>query len=153
MALLSIYKNVRKELTKSPVYYLVDLGLRNYASGEFTRLTDSSLGFLFQNFVFNALREKLFLPAHHLHFWRTKEKAEVDFVLEKRFGEPVAIEVKATNMKSPEVSRSFRSFLSTYKSKHAFVVNLGFQGSRTIDSTKVKFILPYEIASVYEFLG
>lgn len=142
------YKNVRKELTKSPVYYFVDLGLRNYASSEFTGLADSSLGFLFQNFVFNALREKLFLPAHHLHFWRTKDGAEVDFVLEHRFGEPIPIEVKATTLKSPEISRSFRSFLSAYKPKHAFVLNLGFQGSTKIESTEVQFLLPYEVSKI-----
>lgn len=135
------YKNIRKELTKSPVYYFADFGLRNYASGEFTSITDSSasLGFLFQNFAFNVLREKVFLPAFNLHFWRTKDGAEVDFVMEKGI-EPIPFEVKYKDFKKPELDRSFKSFLSKYAPKRAYVVNLSLDEEITVGKTKVAFI-------------
>ena len=135
------YRNVRKELTKSPVYYFVDFGLRNYASGEFARLTDSSLslGFLFQNFVFHALREKLLLPSFHLHFWRTKDGAEVDFVTDNAM-EAIPLEVKYKDFKKPELDRSFRSFLSKYTPQKAYIVNLTLDEELIIDKTKVAFV-------------
>ena len=47
------FRNVRKEITKSPVIYFSDLGLRNYANGTFGTLSKpEDMGFLFQNFVF-----------------------------------------------------------------------------------------------------
>lgn len=135
------YKNARKELTKSPMYYFVDAGLRNYSLGEFTTFSTSSptLGFVFQNFVFNALREKLLLPSFHLHFWRTKDRAEVDFVIDKAV-ETIPLEVKYKDFKKPELDRSFKSFLSKYAPKRAYVVNLTLEEEITIGKTKVAFI-------------
>ncbi len=140
------YKNVRKELTKSPTYYFVDTGLRNYASGEFTALTNSSpsLGFLFQNFVFNVLREKFLLPSLHLHFWRTKDGAEVDFVVDKAM-ETIPFEVKYKSFKKTEVERSFKSFFSKYNPPKAYVVNLSLNKEVTIAKTKVAFIPFYKL--------
>ena len=138
------FRNVRKELTKMPKVYFLDAGLRNFALKDLKAFEERhDRGGLLENFLFSELRKQTDAT---FHFWRTKEKAEVDFVLEHRFGEPIPIEVKATRLKSPEISRSFRSFLNTYRPKYAFVVNLGFQGSRKIDSTEVQFIFPYEIA-------
>jgi len=59
------FRNIRKEVTKSPVYYFTDLGLRNYCLGIFgATAPHTEMGFLFQNFIFNLLREKLtFTPA------------------------------------------------------------------------------------------
>lgn len=134
---------MRKEVTKSPVYYFVDFGLRNYASGEFTIMTDSSagLGFLFQNFVFNVLRQKIFLPAYNLHFWRTKDGAEVDFVMEKGI-ETIPFEAKYKDLKKPELDRSFKNFLSKYNPQRAYVVNLSLDQEISVGKTSVVFV-PY----------
>lgn len=140
------FRNTRKELTKMPKVYFLDTGLRNFAIDDlknFEKRQDK--GAMLENFLFGELRK---YTDARLHFWRTKEKAEVDFVLEHRFGDLVGIEVKASALKSPEISRSFRSFLNLYKPKHGFVVNLGFQGSRKIASTDVQFILPYEVSKI-----
>ena len=140
------FRNVRKELTKMPKVYFLDAGLRNFALADLKTFNERhDKGAILENFLFSELRKK---SNSKFHFWRTKEKAEVDFILENRLSEPVPIEVKATNMKSSEISRSFRSFLNTYKPKHAFVVNLGFQGSKKVGSTEVEFIVPYEISRI-----
>ncbi len=44
------FRNIRKEITKSPIFYFYDFGLRNFALGSFGSLKDP--GFVFQNFVF-----------------------------------------------------------------------------------------------------
>ncbi|NQT67072.1 MAG: DUF4143 domain-containing protein, partial [Actinobacteria bacterium] len=46
------YKNIRKEITKSPIFYFYDLGMRNFILNVFGKLDSiSDKGFLFQNFI------------------------------------------------------------------------------------------------------
>lgn len=140
------FRNTRKELTKMPKIYFLDTGLRNFALDDLKGYGQrQDKGQLLENALFSELRKA---TDAKFHYWRTKEKAEVDFVLEERFGEPVPIEVKASNLKSSEISRSFRSFLSAYKPKHAFVVNLGLRKTVKLDSTTVEFLLPYEASKI-----
>ncbi|MCP4213266.1 MAG: ATP-binding protein, partial [bacterium] len=48
------FTNLRKEITKSPVLYFYDLGLRNYGLGVFGHLREpKDLGYVFENFIFN----------------------------------------------------------------------------------------------------
>lgn len=133
------FKNTRKEITKSPVYYFVDLGLRNFAANQFGNAAFNATGFLFENFVHNSLKDHLQLSPTSIHFWRTKDKAEVDFVLNTG-NEVLPIEVKYTNLREPEMSRSFRSFLSKYKVPKAFIVNLSLAQEVMAEDAKVLFI-------------
>lgn len=136
------FKNLRKEITKAPTYYFVDLGLRNYASNQFGNAAAAPSGFLFENFVHNSLLDKLSLAPTTIHFWRTQDKAEVDFVLDAG-PQIVPIEVKYTRLKSPRISRSLRSFLSKYKPKNAYVIHLGSAFETGVDNTKVHFVPPF----------
>ena len=132
------FKNVRKEITKSPVIYFYDLGLRNYALGIFGNINGTGEGFLFQNFVFNLLKEKFRFSGGSLRFWRTKDKAEVDFIVD--FGKEILpIEVKYKKMDKPVVGRSLRGFINKYRPKESWTVNLSFEGEVKIDKTKIKF--------------
>lgn len=133
------FKNARKEITKSPVYYFVDLGLRNFAANQFGNATFDSSGFLFENFVHNNLKNYLQLTPTTIHFWRTKDRAEVDFVLNTG-REVLPIEVKYANLKKPEMSRAFRSFITKYKVSKAFILNLSLTQEVTTEGTKVHFI-------------
>ncbi len=119
------YRNKSKELTKTPVYYFIDIGLRNYSAGEFGRLDlREKFSFPFQNLVYNILNRKLKHTGATLHFWRTKDGAEVDFVI--RLGERVIpVEAKFIEFEKPKVSRSLRSFISKYSPTVAFVVGIG----------------------------
>jgi predicted AAA+ superfamily ATPase len=56
------------------------------------------------------------------NYWRTKDKAEVDFIVHTAQG-VVPVEVKFINMKKTAISRSFKSFLTKYKPKIGFIVN------------------------------
>ncbi len=133
------FKNTKKEITKSPIYYFVDLGLRNFAANQFGHGAFDTTGFLFENFVFNNLKGHLKLTPTSIHFWRTKDRAEVDFVLNTG-REVIPIEVKYTKLKEPEISRSFRSFLTKYKVPKAFIVNLSLIQEVIAEGAKVYFI-------------
>jgi len=144
-------RNVRKEITKSPVPYFWDLGLRNYALGIFGHLgSPSECGFIFENLVFLLLREKIRLEATKLNFWRTKDKAKVDFILE-RGRNVVPIEVKYKSLKKKEISRSLRSFIEKYSPDKAYIVNLDYNNTLKINKTTLFFLPYYEL--LYKKLG
>ena len=147
------FTNVRKELSKSPIMYFYDLGLRNYALGLFGNLTiPSELGFVFQNFILNVLKEKLRFTAGELHFWRTKDRAEVDFII--KFGKSIIpVEVKFKELTKPEVGRSLRNFILKYQPEKAQIINLSFKKSIKIDKTRIEFLPFYELVKEREFFG
>jgi len=139
------FRNVRKEITKSPVIYFYDLGLRNYALGLFGKVDFSpDIGFLFQNFVFNIIKEKFRFTGASVHFWRTKDKAEVDFIID--FGkEVIPIEAKYKKLKEPTVERSLRSFVEKYHPKEAWVINLALEYEVKVGQTIIKFLPFYRL--------
>lgn len=141
------FQNTRKEITKSPCVYFVDLGFCNYTQGKFGQnLTQvSGSGFLFENFVFNLLRENQNLPSR-IHFWRTKDKAEVDFVIVRGM-DTIPVEVKYTNLSGLTTGRSYRNFIARYKPQVGYIVHLGGEKKVQINTTAVHFV-PY-----YHWIG
>ncbi len=133
------FRNVRKEITKSPIFYFYDLGLRNFALGNFGSLREP--GFVFQNFIFNILKEKTSRSAAKICFWRTKDKAEIDFVVD--FGRLVIpLEVKYKRLITPEITRALRNFIAHYKPKKALIVNLTLDKTFSLNRTKI-YIIPF----------
>lgn len=146
------FTNIRKELSKSPVVYFYDIGLRNYALGFFGNLTlPSELGFVFQNFILNILKEKIRFTAGELHFWRTKDKAEVDFII-KLGKNIIPVETKFKELRKPEIDRSLRNFILKYRPKKAYIINLKLRESIKVNETKIDFLPFYELVKEEEFL-
>lgn len=141
------FKNLRKEIIKTPVFYFYDLGLRNYILGEFGNIGYLNKGIIFENFVFNILKEKTNYTPAKTHFWRTKDGAEVDFIinLEK---EVMPIEVKYTELRKPEITKSLKSFISKYQPVRVFIVNLGFKKRIVFNKTKVIFMPFWELLRI-----
>ena len=54
-------------------------------------------------------------------YWRTKSKAEVDFIIEKK-GNIIPIEIKS-DLKNPKFTKSFISFLDRYKPKNGLILS------------------------------
>lgn len=133
-SLSPFFSNKQKEILKSPMPYFYDIGMRNFAVGQFGSIAMSA-GFVFQNFVANLL-ESLLEPIQSLHFWRTTNGAEVDFIV---FGPAhnIPVEVKYVDLASVEVTRSLRSYIEEYRPKVAYIINKSFSGSRDIQGTKV----------------
>jgi len=124
------YRNKIKEITKQPKIYFVDTGLRNLITKNF----DSELdGKLFENYIASELVKSGFILKH----WRTKSKAEVDFVIE-RDKELIPIEVKINS--SDKIKRSLQSFIEDYKPKRAFIVSYkGENKTKEFNGCKIFF--------------
>ena len=74
-------------------------------------------GVLYENFVASEIVKNEL----DIKYWRTKSKAEVDFILEKK-GELIPIEVKSTLI-GPKSSKSFLSFLDKYKPSTSIILS------------------------------
>jgi predicted AAA+ superfamily ATPase len=136
------FKNKHKEITKSPSIYFHDIGMRNFALGMFGNLTSSNqFGFVFQNFVASTLFEKISNTSQNLHFWRTLDGAEVDFIINDG-ASVLPIEAKYANFKKPQVTSALTNFIRKYSPAEAWIINLNLETEIKIENTIVKFI-PY----------
>lgn len=136
------YRNIRKEITKSPVFYFYDMGLRNFAIGQFGRLDTINMGFLFENLIFNLLKERF--PEVDIHFWRTTDGAEVDFIIE--FPDSIIpVEVKFKELKETRISRSLKSFILKYSPSEAWIINLSLKEEERIENTLIRFMPFWEL--------
>lgn len=135
--------NKRTEITQNPKYYFIDNGFRNYAIRNFSLLEYRvDTGALVENFVFQELlkyKTQYFLNLD-LYFWRTKTKAEVDFIIYKNENCLLPIEVKYANFKKPAITKSFRSFLQAYQPKSGVIITRDFIATENFENTVVHFI-------------
>jgi len=139
------YTNRRKEITKMQKVYYMDTGLRNFIVRNFTGLNArADKGVLFENIFFTERIKQLKEPSS-LGFWRTQAGAEVDFVLID--GEKITpVEVKATRLNRPKLTKSFKNFIDAHKPEDAIVTTIDFCSEITYGKTAVKFIpLPWMV--------
>jgi hypothetical protein len=102
-------------------------------------------GIIFENFVFYILREALRDTSGRIYFWRTKDGAEVDFVVD--FGKAqLPVEVKYRSLRKIEISRSFRNFIEKYHPKKAFIIGLDSKQVLSINKTKIHLLPYYQIS-------
>ncbi|MBU4360705.1 ATP-binding protein [Patescibacteria group bacterium] len=139
------FKNIRKEISKAPIFYFSDLGLKNYVNNKFGQtLAQGEKGFLFENFIFNILKQELDLTNIALNFWRTKDGSEVDLIVNagKKI---IPLEVKYQKNQKPKIERSLQSFINKYSPEIAFIVNRDLEQTILIKQTKVKFLSFYDL--------
>lgn len=100
------FRNVRKELTRTPKVYFYDLGMRNFFLQNFKPFDlREDRGGLLENAAFRQFLE--FLPLENIHFWRTSQQHEIDFVL----GDQRAIEIKVNKDKGEKKNQEvFQGF-------------------------------------------
>lgn len=119
---MPFYTNKRTELVKAPKIFFMDNGFRNTVIKNFQPIRSrQDKGALYENFVASELLK----GGHDVKYWRSKSKAEVDFVIEKR-GSAIPIEIKS-DLKRPKLSKSFLSFVDKYKPKKSFVLSEKFK--------------------------
>ncbi len=101
------FTNKRSEIIKAPKMYFYDNGFRNTVIDDF-RATGmrQDIGLLNENFIFSQLT----YSGMEVKFWRSKSKAEVDFILDKEG--LLAIESKSGGR---SVTKSLLSFNEKYK--------------------------------------
>ena len=92
----------------------------------------------------NELKLKYEQTAYGFHFWRTTDKAEVDFVI--AIGNQILpIEVKFKEIKTSEISKSLHSFISKYKPRNVTVIHLGEEFTTNINEANVTFLPFYKL--------
>ena len=114
------FRNVRKELTKMPKVYFLDLGLRNFFLKNFLPYEQRpDKGSLLENAVFRQLLEKY--DFEEIRFWRTIAKNEVDFLV----GENLAFEVKTESKKFKR--NKYKIFFENYPKIKFSLVSLNIK--------------------------
>ena len=87
------------------------------------------------------LKQKLRFKAAGLHYWRTKDKAEVDFVIEA--GKTIIpMEVRYQGGRQIKVPASLRNFIGKYEPDRAYVINLDLSKILQVNKTTL-FFLPF----------
>jgi uncharacterized protein len=100
----------RDEVIKSPKIFFYDLGIRNAIINDFSDLDfRSDKGALFENFIITeCIKSNQYLQSgYNFYFWRTKQKSEIDLVIEKEKS-LLGIEIKYKNKPAN------KSFLNRY---------------------------------------
>ncbi len=136
------YTNPEKEIVKSPVCYFTDMGMANLGRRDFEVFSnDTHAGMMFQNFIFLLLQDLLANTFTALKTWRSKSKAEVDFVLDTA-DSPIPVEVKFADYDKASIPASLKSFIRTYQPSQAFIVNKSKEYRLNHHSTEIR-VLPY----------
>jgi len=101
------HKNIRKELGKMPKIYFLDSGYRNSVLNLFEKI-DARMdkGQSFETLFFNELNKR---NLESINFWRTKDKNEVDFIIDEKY----AFELKF-NRRKFNINK-YKSFKNLYK--------------------------------------
>ncbi len=142
------HRNLAKRVIKSPKLFFVDTGLLVHELGADPRsLKDQNpplYGRILENFVATELMKQLTaIPEASLHHFRTVDGKEVDFVIERRNGKLVGVEVKAAST----VTATDFAGLQTLKSQAGkdFVRGIVLhQGTDTLPFGEDMFAMPLE---------
>ncbi len=139
------YSNFRQEVVKASKIYFIDNGIRNFSLESLNKLfvNREDKGALLENIILKELLLLKYTKNFNLKFWRSKQKAEVDFIVEQGLN-IFPIEVKS-NLTGNKLEASFLGFINRYNPQKALVVNLNYQGKRKINNTEIFFIHPYEL--------
>ncbi|MEW5758524.1 MAG: ATP-binding protein [Candidatus Omnitrophota bacterium] len=130
------FKNKTTELKKNPKIYFSDTGLRNYIINNFNTFDiRSDAGLLVENTIFN----QIYPQVESIRYWRTLGKAEVDFILELNNNKILPVEIKFSNLNSPEITKSFRNFIEAYQPDKALILTVGYQKKIKINKSTVLF--------------
>ncbi len=145
--LTPFYTNIRKELRKSPRFYYIDTGFRNYILGE------SNKGFitgpLFENAVISEAIKTFSSGQIKFHWWRSKGGAEVDLIL-KKGKDIIPVEIKSVQYGEPKLTRSFISFIEHYNPQRAYFITNNYCDRVFFKDTEVYFLPSYLISFLEE---
>ncbi len=136
--------NMRKVIKKMKKVYFLDLGIRNMVIQNFNPLDlRADNGALFENFVFlELLKSKSSYTK--IYFYRTRDGAEVDFILNDMIN-LTSIEVKYKNIKKPLYLKTLDNFNIKENVKYSYVIN---QNYTNFDNEK-KYITAYLMEKIF----
>jgi hypothetical protein len=115
--LYPFHKNYKKEITKTPKIYFLDLGLRNFIINNFNHLTlRSDTGALFENFYLIQVLAHDYYNLSKINYWRTTNQTEVDFIIWDNI-KTEAVEVKYLKSSSPKSFTTLKTFYPDISTK------------------------------------
>ena len=120
------FKNYKKEITRIPKVYFLDLGLRNFALKNFFPLDlRNDKGELFENFYLLELINSDPYGLNTINYWRTTNQTEVDFILSKGKNNVMAYETKWEKTSTPKSFYTLKKYYPKIKtsiiSKNDFI--------------------------------
>ena len=137
----------RQEILRQPKTYGFDTGFVRYVKG-WGELRDDDCGLLWEHLVLDEI-------SHHLaggpvHFWRTKQKSEIDFVVPKGRGKAHAIECK-WNLRAFD-SAPFAAFRALHPEGKNIVVSPAIRErhAKKTDGMAIEFIPLNELGEAIE---
>lgn len=132
----------RDIISEAPKFYLFDVGLASLIKHQkFNELKGADAGHALEHYIFTELIAYKHLNEldFEINYWRTKDKLEVDFILNE--GE-VAIEVKISDAVSPSELKGLRAFNQEHKPKKSILICQVPRARRIIDEGFTLDILP-----------
>ncbi|MFH0830989.1 MAG: DUF4143 domain-containing protein [Parcubacteria group bacterium] len=140
------YRNIRQEIIKANKIYFIDTGLRNVTLEQFSTWSErTDQGSLFENGVYIGLLQLLRNQPEAIHFWRTKQKSEVDFVV-LHGDRPLPIEVK-TSIKKGRLTSGLAAFVAKFQVRRAMLITLTqpLPRSQHIRGVALNFVSPAQL--------
>ena len=130
------YRNVRSELTKMPKIYFEDLGIKNILErGSFSRVFE---GKDLETAVYSIFRKNL--NPEDIHFWRTTQKEEIDFVV----GDSAKLSAYEIKINVRNKDRFvLNKFKNHYPNTKTYLVGLNFIDKKMLRD--VNFIYPWQV--------
>ncbi len=135
----------RREIVAQPKVYGFDTGFVAY-SRAWTDLRPSDLGPLWEHLVLETLRS--FTPDKDIHFWRDKQRTEIDFVIPRSRSSVDAIECKWSA--SAFETQAFSKFRTNYPEGRNVLVSTQETKpyTRLIDGLELTFTNVLDLQSV-----
>lgn len=116
------FTNKNKEISKMPKIYFLDNGVRNYFLNNFNPLDiRNDAGVLFESYYLGELL-KSGETIDHIKYYRSKQKVEVDFVLDK-ISQLIPLELKFKHRIKANDTEALKKFAQDYEVEQAYLVN------------------------------
>ena len=141
------YSNKKNTITKMKKLYFYDLGMRNIIYNSFNDISIRvDKGAIFENYVFLELIKNTQLFST-LYFYRTRDGAEVDFVLDNMI-EKKSVEAKFKHFDKPAKFKSLIDFNKSENIKASYLVNLNLN----VEYNNVRYIQSCLISKIFDDL-
>ena len=136
--------NKKKTITRMKKIYFYDLGMRNMIYNSFNDINIRvDKGAIFENYVFLELIKNA-QSVSRLYFYRTKDGAEVDFILDNMF-EKRSFEVKFKQLDKTVKFKSLNDFNKSENIKESYLVNLNLN----VDYNDISYIQSCLISKIF----
>lgn len=132
----------RDIISETPKFYLFDVGVASFIKHQqFNDLKGPEAGKALEHYIFTELMayKQLNDLDFQINYWRTKDKLEVDFILNEG---QVALEIKISDTLSPSDLRGLRVFHQEHKPQKSIIVCQAPRPRRITEDDFVLDILP-----------